>query len=136
MKVTVFIAIFLFFLFSSSSLFSQDKPSNRTELSGHWIRYDRRQDTILYVPYYSPIAEEVESVLRYSGIEFLPDNLYREHTWKMCGNDDRPDFVNGLWNLSEVNGNTFLNMMLGRQPVESFYLVKLTVDELVLVPVK
>jgi len=115
--------------------FSQDTTSYKNKFLGRWVNYyGYRQDTIVYIPYHSPLAENISHEVRYSGITFKDDNKYIDHSWKMCGNDDGPDFYPGTWRLDKLNNRTILSMIDIDKQSKNYIIIEVVKDKIVLVP--
>ena len=131
----VFRLIFLTCLLGRQLLFSQDTSSYKNRIIGSWVSYyGYRQDTIVYVPFDSPFAENIGSELRYGGITFKDSNNCLYHTWKMCGNDDGPNFYPGKWNIDKLNNKYVLSMIDINQQPKRYFILEIVKDKIVLVP--
>jgi hypothetical protein len=114
--------------------FSQDTASYKKMFLGHWVSYyGYGQDTIVYIPYNSPLAESISLELRYGGITFKDGDNYLHHRWKMCGNDDGPDFFPGKWSVDKLNSRDILTM-IDIERTRNYIIIELAADKIVLVP--
>ena len=131
-----FFALLLFFcLLDHQCAFSQDSTSFKNKILGHWINYfGYRQDTIVYIPFNSPLAERVSPELRYSGIVFEEGDNYLHLRWKWCGNDDRADSYPGKWRSDKLNNRDILTMIGNDNRTKNYNIIALDSDIIVLVP--
>ena len=131
----VFTVVLLICVLGHKMAFSQDTTSYKNKFLGRWVSYyGYRQDTTVYIPYNSPLAENISLELRYGGITFKDDNNYLHHLWKMCGNDDGPDFYPGKWNLDKLNNRDILTMIDIDKRTKNYFIIELATDKIVLVP--
>jgi hypothetical protein len=107
-KNKILLSLLLTFgLLNISDLSAQDSIKfNPTELIGHRILYYKKphvyppkQDTLEYVPFNSPLTENLHPALRYGGIQFKYNGLFLQHVFIKCGTGNPPDFFNGSWKI-------------------------------------
>jgi hypothetical protein len=123
-------------VFSYLPAFSQDSLSIQNKMEGHWVTFSGyREDIVVYVPYKSPRAEELSLELKYGGVSFCKNNVFRTHRWKMCGNDDSPDYYDGAWYVKETDKKWVLTTVDIDKQVKKYIIESIKEEEIVLTPI-
>jgi hypothetical protein len=133
-KIKLLILVFICVL-NCTFIKAQDSIEHYNELMRrHWICYSGNVgEKQTYIPAESPLAKDVDPDQKFGGFTFKEGNNYQHHLFRWCGNDDRPPFYPGTWNLKKVNNQLILYMSEEYGEIKNYELLELTAEKMVLV---
>lgn len=139
-NIILLFLILTFGLLNNSDLSAQDTIKlNPKELIGHWVLYYKiqhvyppKQDTLEYVPFNSPLTEDLHPALKYGGIQFKNNGLFLQHVFNKCGTGNPPDSFDGSWTIIKDNDKLILSIKINERSRE-YYIYFLSVDKLILI---
>ena len=139
-NIILLFSILTFGLLDNSDLSAQDAMNlNPKELIGHWVLYYNlphvyppKQDTLEYVPFNSPLTEDLHPALKYGGIQFKDNGFFLQHVFIKCGTGNPPDSFDGSWKIIKENDKLILSIKINERPRE-YYIHFLSSDKLILI---
>lgn len=92
-----------------------------------------KRDTLTFVPYQSPLTNDLHPSLKHSGIRFEKNSVYFQHVWNKCGTDNPPDFYEGTWSLDTLDNDIVIKTTVGKRIDGNYLLHYLSEDKMILV---
>lgn len=121
-------------VFQYNHALSQDTISDKKMFLGAWVLYPPySEDTLVYVPFQSPLANQISMELKFSPLTFEDNGECQQHLWKMCGNDDGPDFYQGKWELRTAGNQSILTLTGLHRKAKTYFVLELSKQRIVLV---